>query len=67
MMMQGVANVIHCAKYVTWRTTMSEPAWLDGDDTARGIDPICDNCDNRHDEDSSCVDTEPDRMWGDEE
>ena len=46
---------------------MNEPAWLDGDDAARGIDPICDNCNNRHDEDSSCVDTEPDRMWGDEE
>jgi len=46
---------------------MSEPAWLDGDDVARGIDPICDNCNNRHDKDSSCIDTEPDKMWGDEE
>jgi len=60
--MQGVANVIHCAKYVIWRTAMSEPAWLDGDDAARGIDPICKNCDERHDDDHECGGDDPDRM-----
>jgi hypothetical protein len=44
---------------------MSEPAWLDGDDVALGIEPICDNCDNRHDEDDECDNGEPDVMWDD--
>jgi len=41
---------------------MSEPAWLDGDDSARGIDPICDECDTQHDEDDSCGGDDPDRL-----
>jgi len=36
---------------------------MDGDDVARGIDPICDECDNRHDEDEGCGGDDPDRMW----
>jgi hypothetical protein len=42
---------------------MSEPSWMDGDDVARGIDPICEVCDYRHDEDVSCAEDDPDRMW----
>ena len=41
---------------------MSEPAWLDGDDAARGINPICKNCDERHDDDHECGGDDPDRM-----
>ncbi len=44
---------------------MSEPMWLDGDDVALGIEPICDNCDCRHDEDNDCDNGEPDVMWDD--
>jgi hypothetical protein len=35
------------------------------DDIALGIEPICDNCDNRHDEDDECGNGEPDVMWED--
>jgi len=44
---------------------MSEPMWLDGDDIALGIEPICDNCDCRHHEDDECDNGEPDVMWDD--
>ena len=45
--------------------TMSEPQYLDGDDTARGIDKDeCKDCGNfMH----SCACNEPDRMYGDED
>ena len=42
---------------------VSEPAYLDGDDVARGIDPICKNCDERHDDDHECGGDDPDRMY----
>jgi len=35
---------------------MGEPQWMDGDDDARGLSPICDDCDSRHDDDESCGD-----------
>jgi hypothetical protein len=44
---------------------MSEPMWLHGDDVALGIEPICDTCDNRHDNDDGCGSNEPDEMWED--
>ena len=44
---------------------MSEPMWLDGDDVALGIEPVCDNCDCRHDKDDDCDSGEPDVMWDD--
>jgi len=44
---------------------MSEPMWLDGDDVALGIDPVCDNCERQHDVDDECDNGEPDVMWDD--
>ena len=41
---------------------MSEPRLED--DVALGIYPICDNCDERHDDDEGCGGgDDPDRMW----
>jgi hypothetical protein len=42
------------------RLVMSEPSWIYGDDVARGIESICDSCDERHDPDMSCVYDDPD-------
>jgi len=53
----------HGCREHTGGGTMSEPMWLHGDDVALGIEPICDKCDNRHDEDDGCDSGEPDEMW----
>ncbi len=44
---------------------MSEPRLED--DVALGLDPRCNECDERHDEDNSCISesTDPDQMWYD--
>jgi hypothetical protein len=46
-------------------TIMTEPYWLNGDDVALGIQPVCDNCERQHDEDDDCDSGEPDTMWQD--
>jgi hypothetical protein len=33
------------------------------DDIATGKADICDDCDSTHDDDESCIDTEPDVMY----
>jgi len=46
----------------------SDPAWMDGDDTALGKDGYCEFCDMTHDDDDFHEDDGvPDRMWGDDE
>jgi hypothetical protein len=45
---------------------MKDPAWMDGDDFARGIDEVPEDYfeeDNSHDEDEIDDSGEPDRMW----
>jgi hypothetical protein len=37
------------------------------DDVALDIYPVCDNCDKEHSDYDECSDSEPDRMWGDDD
>jgi hypothetical protein len=43
---------------------MSEPQWLEGDDHALGKDPVCNECDERHEDDNCGVySNDPDILY----
>ena len=42
----------------------NEPQWLQGDDHALGIDPVCKECDERHADDECGVGSDdPDNLY----
>ena len=53
---------LNCSLNYYERNIMSYEPPLD-DDIATGKADICDDCDSTHDDDESCIDTEPDVMY----
>lgn len=62
MMMHVAVNAVQPARYATWRKTMSEPQYLEGDDTA--LKDECEYCGNFI-HTCECAEPDPDRMHDD--